>query len=77
MTWDSIIIALGGTGVVAAALSLGKGVISGWRKRGIPAAHWASVVALAAKCGHPEITLEVLAELAARNRAGVLDEART
>lgn len=77
MTWDSIITDLGGTGAVAAALSLGDPAVSGWRKRGIPAAHWASVVALAAKCERPDITLEVLAELAARKRASLLDEART
>jgi hypothetical protein len=76
MTWDSIINSLGGTGAVAAELSLGDPTVSGWRKRGIPAAHWGSVVALAARCGRSEIALEALAELAARKRAGVLEEAR-
>lgn len=74
MTWDSIITSLGGTGAVAAELSLGDNTVSGWRKRGIPAAHWTAVVALAVKYGCLEITLEALGELAARKRVALLDE---
>ena len=65
-TWPSIIDALGGTGALAAALSQAKSTISGWRERGIPSPHWARVVQFAAGQHRPEITLEVLAELAAR-----------
>ena len=75
MTWDSIITSLGGTGAVAAELSLGDNTVSGWRKRGIPAAHWTAVVAFAEECECSEITLQALGELAARKRA-LLEEAR-
>ncbi len=74
--WEEIIKALGGTGAAAAALSQSESTVSGWRTRGIPAHHWAAIVAVAASLGKSEITLEVLAELAARRRAGALDEAR-
>lgn len=76
MTWDSIITSLGGTGTVATEMSLGDNTVSGWRKRGIPAAHWTAVVAFADKCGCSEITLEALGELAARKRSALLEEAR-
>lgn len=76
MTPGSIIDALGGTTQVAEALSLSKSTVSGWRERagGIPAPHWAPLVRLAGEQGKGgEITLEALAELAAREPA----EART
>lgn len=72
MDWKSIIVALGGTGAVAGELEQSDSTVSGWQTRGIPAPHWAAVVALAAKFGKSEITLEVLAALAARK----LEEAR-
>ena len=73
-TWDSVIDDLcggsppppGALGEVADKLGQLLSVVSGWRKRGIPAPHWAAVVALAAERGRPDITLEVLAGLAAR-----------
>lgn len=65
-SWDSIILALGGTGVVAGALDQSDSTVSGWRSRGIPAARWAGVVALAAEREVEGVTLEALAELAAR-----------
>lgn len=71
MTWEEIILALG-NGVIAEALSQLPSTVSGWRERGIPAPHWAGLVALAASRGRPDITLEVLAALAARK----LDEVR-
>lgn len=79
-TWDSIINALGGTGEVAGALGQLLSVVSGWRTRGIPPGHWAAVVAFACESGEPEITLALLAELAARKaeaaKAKRLEEAR-
>lgn len=84
-TWDSIIDALCGEaagGLTEAAGALGQltSVVSGWRTRGIPSGHWAAVVALASERGKPEITLEVLADLAARKleetKARKFDEAR-
>lgn len=73
--WKSVISVLGGTGAVASALGQGDSTVSGWRTRGIPAPHWAAVVALAASVGRSDITLEVLAELASR-KLGVVDEVR-
>jgi hypothetical protein len=70
--WKSIILELGGTGAVAEGLAQRDSTVSGWQTRGIPAAHWAAVVALAAERGKSEVTLEVLAGLAARK----LDETR-
>lgn len=66
-SWGSIIDALGGTGEVAAALSLSHdSIVSGWRDRGIPAARWEAIIRLATKLGRSEITFETLAALAAR-----------
>lgn len=75
--WDSLIAKLAGPapgalGELAEQLGQSLSTVSGWKSRGIPAAHWASLVALAAERGCPEITLEVLAALAARK----LEEAR-
>ena len=68
LTWGSIIDALGGTGAAAEALDEAASTVSGWRTRprGIPAEHWSAIVRIAAERGRAEITLEVLAELAAR-----------
>lgn len=68
VTPGSIIDALGGTTQVAEALRLSKSTVSGWRERagGIPAPHWAPLVRLAAERGREEVTLAVLADLAAR-----------
>lgn len=76
MTWDSIITALGGTGAVATELSLAEPTVSGWRKRGIPSAHWAAIVALAGECERSDVSLQVLAELAARKRSALHEEVR-
>lgn len=88
LTWDSIIDALcgpapGGLGEAAGALGQSTSTVSGWRGRGIPAGHWGAVVALASDRGRSEITLEVLADLAALDleksrleRARKLEEAR-
>lgn len=65
----TVIDALGGTGAVAAALSLDDSTVSGWRERGIPPARCLPLARLAAERGKSEITLEVLAELAAREPA--------
>jgi hypothetical protein len=67
-TPGSIIDALGGTTPVAEALQLSKSTVSGWRERpgGIPAPHWAALVRLAGERDRNEITLELLAEMAAR-----------
>lgn len=70
--WKSIIVALGGTGAVAAALGQSDSTVSGWQspeRRGIPAAHWSAIVALACDRSVPGVTLEVLAALAAREVA--------
>lgn len=69
---EAMIVALGGTGAVADALGQSDSTVSSWRTRGIPAGHWAAVVALATERGVSDVTLEVLAELAARK----LEEAR-
>ncbi|MCK1568943.1 MULTISPECIES: helix-turn-helix domain-containing protein [unclassified Bradyrhizobium] len=76
-TWGSIIDAIGGTMRVVEGLGESKSTVSGWRSRprGIPGEHWAGIVRLAAEAGNPEITLEVLAEVAER-RQSVTDEAR-
>jgi len=73
MTPGSIIDALGGTKQVADALSVSKSTVSGWRERrgGIPAPHWVPLVRLAAERGKEgDVTLEVLAGLAARQPEG-------
>jgi transcriptional regulator with XRE-family HTH domain len=71
-TPGSIIDALGGTKQVAEALQLSKSTVSGWRERsgGIPAPHWATLVRLAGERERSDITLEVLAEMAARQPEG-------
>lgn len=66
VTADSIIDELGGTGQVAAALSLSDSTVSSWRARGgIPAQHWAALVRLSSERGK-DVSLEALAELIAR-----------
>lgn len=67
MSAASIIDALGGTGEVASALALSDSTVSSWRTRprGIPAPRWAALVKRAAEIGRSDITLELLAELAA------------
>jgi hypothetical protein len=65
-TWASIITALGDTSEVAEALSLAPSIVSGWKTRGIPGPRWASVVKLAGERDRSDISLEVMAELAAR-----------
>lgn len=77
MDWDSVITSLSGAasgtlGEVADVLGQSLSTVSGWKTRGIPPGHWGAVVALASDRGRPEITLEVLAGLAARD----LEEAR-
>jgi hypothetical protein len=70
--WKSVIIALGGTGAVAGALGQSSSTVSSWQdadRRGIPASHWAAIVAMAAARGVTDVTLEVLAGLAAREVA--------
>ena len=66
LTWDAIIDGLGGTRVVAASLEQLDSVVSGWRTRGIPAAHWSAIVRLAAERECEGVDLEALAVLAAR-----------
>jgi hypothetical protein len=63
---DDIIDALGGTGKVAAALSVSDSTVSGWRERGIPAPHWAALVRLASERGVGGVSLENLAAIVAR-----------
>jgi len=70
-SWDLLITTLSGRAPgtlseLAEALGQSLSTVSGWKTRGIPAAHWAALVALAADRGCPEVTLEVLAALAAR-----------
>lgn len=77
-TWGSIIDAIGGTKAVAEGLGESKSTVSGWRsrRRGVPGTHWGAVVKLAADVGKSEITLVVLAEVAARLKAGNFDVVR-
>lgn len=67
-TWGSVIDASGGTKPVAEGLGESTSTVSGWRKRpgGIPGKHWSRIVKMASAAGRSDITLEVLAELAAR-----------
>ena len=67
-TAGSIIDALGGTGQVAAALSLSDSTVSGWRVRpgGIPGPHWRSLVRIARERGVEGVTFETLAEMFAK-----------
>jgi len=76
-TWGAIIDAAGGTGAVATGLRESVSTVSGWRKRptGIPGKHWSGIVRLAIEAGRTDITLEVLASVAARQAAD-FDEAR-
>ena len=73
ITPDFVIDSLGGTKSVASVLSQTPGTVSGWRVRGIPSAHWLALVRLASDIGVSEITLEALADLAARK----FEETRT
>ncbi|EJN07913.1 hypothetical protein PMI42_07443 [Bradyrhizobium sp. YR681] len=75
-TWGAIIDALGGTGAVAEALGDSTSTVSGWRTRprGIPSDRWRSLVKLASDIGHAEVTLEVLAEVAARRNENEIVE---
>lgn len=78
-TWGSVIDAAGGTKGVAAGLGESTSTVSGWRTRpgGIPGKHWAAVVKLASDAGKAELTLEVLADVAARRQSTASEEART
>lgn len=69
ITSDSVIDALGGTKLLADRLSLKPSTVSVWRVRGIPSAHWLTLARLAADRGLPDITLEALAKLDAREVA--------
>ena len=78
ITPDFVIDKLGGTKAVAEALSLDASTVSGWRasgkgRGGIPSARWLPLAKLAAERSVSEITLEALAEMAAREPV----EART
>lgn len=73
ITRDFVIDKLGGTKAVAEALSLDVSTVSCWRGRrkgsdkgSIPSSHWLSLAQLATELGVAGITLEALAELAAR-----------
>lgn len=75
-TWGAVIDAVGGTNALAKALDESTSTVSGWRSRpgGIPGKHWASIVRIAAEAGRTDLTLEILAALAA---AKAVEEART
>ena len=77
-TWGSVIDAAGGTKAVAEGLGESTSTVSGWRTRsgGIPGRRWSAVVRLARDSGNTAISLEVLAELAARRLPANVDEAR-
>lgn len=76
-TWGSVIKAVGGPKAVGEALDESTSTVSGWSKRpgGVPGKHFSAIVKLALEAGRPEITLEVLADVAARHAAN-FDEAR-
>ena len=76
-TWNSVIKAVGGPKAVASALGESTSTVSGWSKRpgGVPGKHFSAIALLALEVGKPEITLEILAEVAARHAAS-FDEAR-
>lgn len=77
-TWDSIIKAAGGVIAVGRRLDKARSTVSSWGDRpgGIPSAHWSAIVELAAERGNSAVTLDVLAELAARRTAKDFAEAR-
>lgn len=64
-TVDTVIDELGGTLKVSSALGLEKSTVSTWRRRGIPASRWASLVRLASDRGVPDVTFEALSEIPA------------
>ena len=77
MNWDTIIDAAGGTSAVADALEQSLSTVSGWRSRGIPGPYWVSIVRLIVRCGRRDITLDMLAKLAARKLESGSTETRT
>lgn len=66
LTSEEIIDALGGTRPVASELQLALSVVSGWKKRGIPAKRWPDFVRLATEKGCKRVTFETLAGLPER-----------
>lgn len=74
-TWRAVIKAAGGPTVVGGALGESPSTVSGWGKRpgGVPGKHWSAIAKLALDAGKPEITLEVLADVAARHAAAFED----
>lgn len=77
-TWGSMIDAAGGTGSVADALGESASTVSGWRSRprGIPGEWWSSIVKLASEKGRKDLTLEVMADVAARRLVNAVEGAR-
>lgn len=66
LTVPKIIDDLGGAAVLAANLGLPLGTVSAWKTRAsIPSERWAAIVSQATATGKLDITLEVLAGLAA------------
>lgn len=67
LTVPQIIDELGGAATLAAKLGLPLGTVSAWKTRAsIPSERWVAIVSQAASAGKEGITLEALAELAAR-----------
>jgi len=75
-TFADIIVAFGGYARVAEALGVPAGTVSSWKSRdGIPPQHWAKLVASASDRGIADVTLELLASIAARPTNSSLAEA--
>ena len=60
---SDVIDALGGTGEVAGKLGIEPGIVSGWRRRGIPSHRWPALVRLASDRECIGVTFETLASL--------------
>lgn len=77
VTWGSVIKAVGGPKALGDRLAESRSTVGGWPKRpgGVPGKHWSAIVTFAVEVGKPDITLEVLAGVAARHAAS-FEEAR-
>jgi hypothetical protein len=76
-TFADIIDTLGGSAAVARGIGLLPGTVRQMRRRGrIPPEYWPSLVDFAASRGVVNVTLIVLADLAARKRPEVVRDLR-
>lgn len=73
-TMREIIDVVGGYRHLAEVLGCPAGTVSAWRSRDIlPSEYWSEVAAECAKQGHPDVTVERLALIAARAKGRLPD----